>query len=273
MGHNPAMRSKLLIGLLALAPAFSLAQEGMSGQSQYTSQRSLSGLSGGGFGVLPDGSVRFGGAIALSTPIGYTIGRRTLVFSAANLSYDRTPRFIETLPGVNDTNPKANGTASGVLGMSTRHGNFMIGGLMTTGDLDTSLNLQWSPKQSVAGWGIAFGVQDAFSTAGANTGPIQQTLGSGNSRSYFLAATRPTDSRTWVTVGFGSQRFSGPFGNVSRLVSPGIQAIGEFDGFGFNLGTAFHIGSGSLAQRPVDWTATASLVRGRYFTWVLSANY
>lgn len=239
-------------------------QTGLVGYHQYPQFRVFSGLSGGGFGVLSNGAPSVEGATALATPIGYTLAGHGAL-SVFSTSRDLDPlRFdSERLQGSANNN---NGT-----------GNFMIGGsykgwkaaasyMVLSTNLDNALNLQISPP--VYGrLGISFGVQDVDGGGGASG--TSHPGDTDSSRSFFGAATYDFGHSIYGTLGTGSRRFNGIFGNVSAPISKRLRATAEYDGFNFNTGLLYGTGpmrdlGGRLGKTEAD--VFLGLIDGRYGT-------
>src|SRR5579885_55373 len=70
--HNQPMRWFVVCSFLCLA-SLGFAQSELIGPGRFPETREMSGLPGGSFGVLPDGTPSFRGAMALSTPIAYSL--------------------------------------------------------------------------------------------------------------------------------------------------------------------------------------------------------
>ncbi len=87
----------LLSGLAAAC----CAQSDLIGKNQYPQFRTLSGLSGCGYGVLLDGTPSFDGAMALSTPIAQSLSAGRIAIGAGDTSSTWYPRFLNFDPNVN----------------------------------------------------------------------------------------------------------------------------------------------------------------------------
>ena len=255
---------------VAAVPAF--AQSELSGKDQFPEFRTLSGLVGGGFGVKLDGSPSFGGAMALSTPIGPSLGPGRFAFAAGSTSDNHTLRFFNT--------SRSNGTLSGMFGIGSPIGNLTVGGMVLSSLGDNVLNLQFSPRLNTPDFSLGIGVQDVFSTGGSNGQAIDNATGGGNSRSIYAVGTTKFAEGGYVSFGIGTRRFRNGFSNVSYNVVPFLKGIAEYDGFNWNYGVgvnlgSFNIGSASNGdtERKLNATGFLGLVRGKYPTWTLSLSF
>ncbi len=264
------MRRLLILGFLVL-PFTSLAQSELFGESSFTSQRGLSGLGGGGFSINVDGRLDRRGATAYSTPIGYILGSKQFYGGASIVSGTLSPKFPDFRK---DVARNSNGTATGMGGYSTPFGDFCVGGIITTGDFDSSLNVQFSPKGQKGKSRFSVGCQDVFASAAEHNGAIQQTLGGGNSRSPYVVLTTEVGAGAHATVGAGLQRFKGLFGSLTMPIGP-VQGFVEYDAFNFNFGITSQIYRKSFDLETRERSAWASLgvVRGKYFYWSLGIAF
>src|SRR3954470_13205377 len=104
------MRRALLSAFLLVIPIAALAQNELVGKDQFPQFRTLSGLVAGGYGLNMDGTPTFKGAMALSTPVGQSLGAGRFAFALANTSSDMRPRFFD-----NGHDAKSNGTLEGMM--------------------------------------------------------------------------------------------------------------------------------------------------------------
>jgi len=261
------MRAFVVCGLIGLA-GLGVAQQELYGEKSYTSFRGISGLGGGGFGIGSDGKITLRGATALSTPIGYTLGPRQWFVYGSNLSSTLSPRFPSRIDFQNDATRNSNGSAGLMASWGTPLGTIAVGGVLTTGDLDSSLNVQIQPAGQNGSTKISIGVQDLFSTSAANNGAIQQQLGGGNSTSPFVVASTSLGRDAYVSYGLGLNRFKGAFGSLSVPVGP-VQGFIEYDTFNWNFGLTSRIWHKEydLGIREQSAWLSAGVVRGKYFYW------
>jgi hypothetical protein len=234
------MRTLFSILIIGSVCGAALAQP-LSGPRQYPQFRNMSGLPGGLFGVTSSARPSMSGAMAISSPIGYSLGDYHVAAGFANMSKDRRLRF----PKSRSDNADANGTAQGMVGIPTSFGNVTLVGMIHSGIGDSVLNVQFSPKLEklgldVKGLGVSFGVQDAFSTGGAagNRQPGDGDI----SRSYFVAATYEVSPGVHVTVGKGDRRFQGLFGSASFNAGKRVKFVIENDTFNTNYAIAYNVG-------------------------------
>jgi hypothetical protein len=268
------MRWRALIVVAAALPSISFAQSELTGKDQFPQFRSLSGLVGGLFGVMPNGDTNFHGAMALSTPIAYSLGSGRFAFGIANTSGNSRIRFFDR--GSGET--QSNGTAEGMVGLGTPVGNFTVGGMILSARGDNVLNLHFSPKLNVDRFGFGVGVQDAFNTGGSSGEALDLAHVGGISRSLYAVATAQVAQDAFVSVGTGTRRFKGIFVNGSAQIVPHIKALAEYDTFNWNYGIAGDIGRfhlGNSGERPIDIQTTAYVgyVRGKYITWGLTFSF
>src|SRR4051812_1650736 len=66
------MRFFWIVGFVSLG-SVAQCQSELMGPSRFPETREMSGMSGGCFGVLPDGTPSIRGAMAISTPIAYSL--------------------------------------------------------------------------------------------------------------------------------------------------------------------------------------------------------
>jgi hypothetical protein len=240
------------------------AQDGLAGKGQYPQARTLSGLSGGGVPVRPDGRPGMDGALALSTPIGYTLGANRVLAIGSNTSAGRSFRWFDGNSPVNG----ANGSAAILFGAG--HGSIQIAVTwMQTSRLseDRVVNLQVSPPNQ-GRLGLSFGVQDALDQT-VTTPDYEESASSA-----FGAATYHAGDGVYLTAGHGTRRFSRGFAGASAPVGKRARAMLEYDGYGWNYGAAFDLGSyRATSGGRTQVSAFVGLIQGRYLTWSLALRY
>ncbi len=102
-----------------------------------------------------------------------------------------------------------------MFGLGTPFGNFTIGGMILSTKFDSSESIQFTPKLGIRNIDLGVGVQDVFDHAGANGQDLDNKIGLGTSRSFYGVVTAQYAPGGFVSVGTGSQRFNGVFGNTS----------------------------------------------------------
>ncbi|CAN5703894.1 hypothetical protein BH11ARM2_BH11ARM2_06880 [soil metagenome] len=241
--------------------------QNLSGYHEYPQFRTMSGLPGSSFPVNAKGEIDPDGAIALSTPVAYSLGRSRFVLGAMTVSFGSNFQLINRR---GDDLVKGNGTAQGLGGFSLgRYGSLTVGGMLLSGILDTTLNLHWAPPQfPEGGFTYAVGVQDVFGQGGASG--VRQPGDGDSSTSLYLVATKEVARETHVSLGYGTRRFGRPFGNVSTTVAPGFKVYAEYDAFNFNLGLGYFVPLGESGDHRSAITLNVGLVRAKYPS--LSAN-
>ncbi len=267
------MRFWVGTGLIALAVS-ACAQQELYGEKSYTSLRGLSGLSGSGYAVGSDGKITLRGATAFSTPIGNVLGPRQWFVIGSNLSNNLSPRFPSKLDFNSDATRNSNGSAAIMASWGTSIGVFCFTGMLTTGDLDSNLNIQFSPSNQKGTTRFSIGVQDVFGTSAENNGAIQKVIGGGNSMSPFAVATTDLGKGAHVSYGLGLKRFKGGFGSLTVPVGP-VQGFIEYDTFNWNFGITSQIWKQELKMGEFERSAwvSAGVVRGKYLYWSLGISF
>lgn len=258
------------------AAALGFGQADMVGKDLFPQFRNLGGLPGNMIPVGPDGTPSYAGALSLSTPTAYTLSGWHGIAGYGSMSFDmrfRSPRGREGQKTTNGTAQFMLGTSAGSLG--TVSGGFMV--LSNLGD--NAFNLQWSPGRQVGKSRYAIGVQD-LNGGGGSAGEGQPTDGD-SSRSFYGVTTYQIDDKTHVSVGTGTRRFKGVFGNISTTVMPNLKACLEYDTFNWNVGVSYRI-LALQRMRPESYDATAryaelhaflGVVRGKYLMWGMGVSF
>jgi hypothetical protein len=268
---SPARLSALA---LALAGCIAVAhgQADLNPTGQYPQFRTLSGLSGGGFGVRPDGSPGFDGALSFSTPIGYGLSNWHLALTAANTSDNLFFKFPH-LSG-HSGNVDSNGKLSGLVGASLGHFGSITGGVTLISSVgDTAVNLQYQAPYFIEKLGLSVGVQDLAGRRGIGAENLPGA--NGNSQSWFTAATYQLPYGIYASIGDGTKRFSKGFGNVSVPFERKFKAVLEHDGFNFNEAVAYDAGALKFLHyrdREVHSTIMVGLVRSKYAFFSLNVT-
>lgn len=259
------MTKGIWIALGLTMGSVSFAQVELTGPQQFPQFRGMSGLPGGGSAIRFDGSVGKGGAMALSTPVAYSLGNWKFVFGLSLLSIDGAiPPFSSTGSGATFLN--SNGTATQAVGIH------LTGDLMltitnfiasTVGDSTTNYHLSYPIGNGAS---FAAGVQDITGEIGSAGDTFSPAEDGRSSRSFYAVATFPLGEKSFVSAGIGSLRFKRPFFNASTWVTDNVILFVEQDGYNWNGGFGWDLGG--LGFEPIDDEANLFLhggtVRGKY---------
>lgn len=241
------------------------AQEALAGKGRFPQARSISGLSGGGAAVAPDGQPDTSGALSLSTPIGYTLSHHRMIMIGGTTSASRSPRWFDGNTNVNGSN----GSAAMIVGIPVGNARLAISAMQTSRiSEDRILSFQVSPSLPKGRLGVSFGIQDVFDQT--VTTPNYHE----NARSHFAAGTYQAGKGVYVTLGGGATRFRKGFANASGPVGKHLKAVVEHDGFGWNCGVAARLGRVSVGQgSPADATLFVGMTQGKYVTWAIAFRH
>lgn len=232
------MRAHALAATLLLITTATLAnaQSDIGGRHTYPQFRIFSGLPGGGYGVMPDGTPSTDGALALATPIGYALGGH-LAVNFFNTSNDLDPFRFDAKGGHEET---GNGSAAFTVGSSFLRGyHASIGLFVLSGHLDTAIDAEVSSPR-FGRVTVAAGVQD-LDGGGGSAGTGNQYDGE-SSQSFFGVGTYDFGHNVYASAGVGTHRFGKGFANVSAPVTTRLRATAEYDGFNFNGGLLYGTG-------------------------------
>ena len=253
-----------LVFLLGSATAAFAQQNDLSGKDQYPQYRVLSGLPGGGFGVLPSGRPSIDGAAALATPIGYALGNH----GAIGLFNTTTSLNPFQFDGRNAREQNSNGTAFFMVGGSYAGFHGTASYMILSTHLDAAFNFQVSAPL-IGRLGLAVGVQDLDGGGGAAGTGFSLALDRRSSRSVFAVGTYDLGNRAYVSLGVGDRRFRGAFGNASAPIAGRLRGLVEYDAFNFNGGLLYNMGPfhglGEHAKG-VESNLFVGLVRAKYAT-------
>jgi len=263
------MFRQLAVACLVCFACGAIAQNDLAGPHQYPAFRTISGLPGGGFGVRPDGTPAFDGAMAFSTPIGYSLSNWNGTLSAANTS----DYWFFRLPHVSGHNGDVDslGKITGCGGVTLGHFGSLSGGFMVISSAgDTAFTVQYQTPLFYKNIGVSAGVQDTGGTRGDRAGGDP---GSENSQSFYGAVTVPLKYGVYVSGGWGTRRFGKGFANVSVPINERFKAVLEEDGLGVNEAIAWDPragGSYKLFGRSISTTTMIGFVDSRYAFWSLN---
>jgi hypothetical protein len=201
--------------------------------NHYFQLRDMSGLSGSEFGVTYLGVPSIWGAMAFSTPIGFSLGSGVFDVGANSKSRDNLPRPINFHEGANN---KSDGTAQFMAGLGTPIGNFTGTLEVVSSAFDQVYNGQWQLPLHLKNAGVSVGCQnitDRHESAPGFTG---------TNRSYFGVGTYQFAHGDYISLGVGSARFKGGFGSICGMITPRLKGLVEYDTFGYNPGLGYSFG-------------------------------
>lgn len=259
-------RCLFLVSFVAVA-GLACAQSELAGPDNFPQFRGLSALPGGGICLMPDGNPGADGALAFSTPVGFALGHYRLNFGLSVVS--DSGKFV----GFRNSKFENEGNGTGYIMGGAELGSvgrasvsFMV--LSSFGD--NAWNIQFQPGRQEGPVWYSVGVQDVFGHGGSSGEGFpgdDQT-----SRSFYGVATGRVAENTYVSLGGGSRRFQKGFFNASTNISPDFKGMVEHDGFNWNLGVAYTLGT-DHADPARSVTMFLGYVRGKYLTWSLGASY
>ena len=259
------------LGLLTvLASAIVHAQVG--GQGQFPQFRSMSGLPGSGYGVLADGKIDPLGAWSLSTPIAYSLKPYQFSVGAGSLSPNSRPRFFDTTSGES----RGNGTGQITVGLPLgKYGTGTYTLMILSGKMDNASNFTYSPPGQTGPLRFGIGVQD-IGGGGGTQGEGINHQDPGNSRSFFAVATFEGPQGLHASLGAGSTRFDGVFGNASANITPRTKAVVEFDTFNWNYGIGYDLGrfgKGLFPGNESGGSMFLGMIRGKFAYWSVNFRF
>lgn len=266
----------LIASILVFSSGFAIAQTDLRGKDQFPQFRNLGGLSGNLVPVGPDGKPDPWGALSLSTPTGYTLSGWHGVAAFGTMSFDSTLRW----PQGRDGQTRTNSTGMFLLGSTIRGvGNFSAGYMVLSNLGDGAFNFQFTPANQTGKVRWAVGVQDLRGGGGSAGENIPGD--SDSSTSLYTVSTFQIDDKTHLSVGTGSRRFKGIFGNISRNLNENLKATVEYDAFNWNVGLSYRLGSlGRLGGetydspgRRADVHTFLGLIRGKSIFWGVGVSF
>lgn len=266
-----------LLCLIALVPVLASAQVELVGKNRYPQFRTFSALPGGGFGLTPEGKPDFRGAMGISTPIAYSLAHLRFNIGVSNTGSDAGDFSFS------DNNRNANGTAWGMGGLKTPLGNLTASYMVLSRIGDSAFNFHFQPRivseetekysAEIRRFDFGFGVQDAFNTGGASGQAIDNATGGGNSTSFYAVGTMRVTEDFYASLGVGTQRFKGVFGNASYNLTPNVKATLEYDTFNWNYGLSFKAAEFGNGDRSGNISVFLGHIRGKYLTWGLNVSF
>lgn len=250
------------LGYLALIVSSSClaSADDFSGRNSFPHFRDLSALPGGSFGVRPDGVPGVDGALALSSPIAYSLGARRFVFGLASRSTNLRPEFLNFAKRSDQFSSDGTGQILG--GFSTPIGRFTVSTTILSTVLDNVGNVHWQLPLKSEKLGVAIGAQNATGRPGQ--ADVESAVFSGeNSRSYYVVATYALPYGTYLTLGKGDTRFQGLFGSASVPIGSRARLMVEGERFGWNTGISYQLTEGPADLRRPSVSVFAGVVRGQ----------
>ncbi len=211
------------------------------GPETYPHYRGMSGLAGGGFGVRPDGSTGMDGAMAISTPIGFSLRDWHGSLGASSLSYSKSFTGINIFKRSN--NFHSGGVADAIFGYGGNWGAVTLSYELLSTVLDHAINFQYELPLQSSTYGVSVGAQDIQSHGGALGENVAPAGSNTKSRSLFVVGTALVTKGLYVSLGKGDFRFKkGVFGNASYGLTPRVKLVGEYDTFTWNYSVAYGLG-------------------------------
>jgi len=249
-----------LVGFASLG----YCQSELIGSGRFPETREMSGLPGGSFGVLRNGTPSFAGAMAFSTPIAYSLDHWHWAMGVNSASSDMRFRGFDT----NASGQTSSGTGELMVGIPSRIGAWTLSLMPISVHIndEVATNILFTPNQSgTVTW--AAGVQDLQGITHTFR-PREKR----SSRSPFVVGTANPVEGGYVSLGIGNQRFGGVFGNVSQSFG-NFKALAEYDTYNWNYGVAGNLGHFKAGSRDVNATLYAGYIRGKYATWSLTFSF
>lgn len=194
----------------------------------YFQFRKLSTLPGAAFGVTVDGLPSIDGAMAFSTPIGFSLKGDVYDIGFASRSDDNAPEMINFKKRAESSS----GIGQGEVGFSTPIGNITAVIAPVSSDWDQIYSGQIQLPLHLKDGGVSVGAQNI----------TNRPEGDKCDRSLFAVGTYEVQKGDYVSLGFGNNRFNGVFGNACALVTPRLKATLEYDTLSFNGGLAYSFG-------------------------------
>lgn len=224
-----------LLGALSCA---AVADQPFMGPQTFPQFRDMSGLPGSAFGVDASGNPTIDGAMAISTPIGFALGHNRFAFGVASRSYDGNFKGINIRKRSGTAG--SDGSAQGMVGITTPAGNLTISGLLLSSVLDSVGNLQLQLPFRSEDYGISVGVQNVMNRGEASGEGYSSDKNL--SRSCFVVGTYRVAKGAYVSLGKGDVRFKGVFGSGCFSPLPRTKVTSEYDGYGWNSGIGYSLG-------------------------------
>ena len=259
-------RSMIVMGASFAISTAAFAQRDFIGYHQYPQFRSMSGLPGSSVPITREGEIGTDGALALSSPIAYSLGGKHFIFGGMSVSDNLSPKFFRR-KGRDVVNGNGTAQIQGGYGLG-RYGGLTVGGLLLSGRYDSVLNLHWAlPWLGQGRFAVGVGAQDVFG-GGAASGTNKRGDGD-SSTSEYAVGTYALGRGTYISGGWGLHRFAHGFGNISTTVFRNLKLGSEYDGYNFNANLVYLLGVGS-EEKPRTLALGFGVIRGKYAA--VSAN-
>jgi hypothetical protein len=228
----------IIFALSLVAPLMAHSQvDPWNFAGQFPHFRDLSALPGAGFGVTVKGLPSIEGAMAISTPIGFSLADGTFDIGLSCRSVDNRPRIFQySTPG----NDISSGTGQLMGGFRTPIGTLTVSLEVLSSKRDSVANAQLQLPLHWARGGVSVGIQNIWNRPEAASDLVQGE--SDLSRSYFVVATYELFHGSFLSVGDGDVRFKGIFGSVCMMPAKRFKVLAEYDTFGWNPGVAYSLG-------------------------------
>lgn len=235
----------------------------------------MSGLPGGGFGVNSLGNPDTNGAIAISTPIAYSLSNWSVVLGGSIVSHNSKFEFLRH--NKDDFVNGGNGTAQFMVGIPlNRFGSLTASFMALSGVGDNAFNFHYTPPGMTGPVQVGFGVQDIRGNGGSAGASFPSDKES--STSVYAVGTYKAPHDSYVSLGVGTRRFSPVFGSASVGVIPGVKGVLEYDSFNWNYGVSLGLDrifgykeTDGEYRRHFQPTIFLGAIRGKYAYW--SVNF
>lgn len=253
---------------------WAFAQADTVGPRQFPQFRNMSGLPGSGFPIGPKGVISMRGAMAYSTPVAYSLRGWQAVIGGTNLSNSMRLRWFNG-SGRSSSTDTGNATAQLMVGVPIGEYGALTSSVMLLSSLgDNAFNFHYELPPLAEGWTFAVGVQDLSGNGGTSGEGIPGDTDW--ARSYYGVATYQFPGDIYASLGVGSNRFEGVFGNISAPVAPWARGFVEYDRFNWNAGVGvrlWDLGRGIADGRPSLGVLTLGAVRGKYAFFALNVSF
>ncbi len=258
-----------LVAATLTGPAF--AQVNLTGPDQFPQFRGPSSLPGSGFPLRPDNKIGAPGALALSTPVGYSLGHWEGFVGLSFLSTDgRFPVYSGSGDFIN-----GNGTFWQMVGIKAGDSGYLtVSNVIVSRIGDNTTSYHFRPETNTGNWGFAIGVQDISGEIGS-AGDTFPAVDGRSSRSVYVVVTSQVGPSTFASVGVGTRRFRYGFANASHWFNDKIGLFAEWDGYNSNVGGTYMLGDMGFSAfgKRANGIMTLGIVRGEYPFWMVGVSF